>query len=196
MKKLKYGVAINDADYQTSIFSIVKNSDGTRTFSLEWRCPFYKKWEDLIARCYSEQFKSRRPTYVGCSVCEEWLTFSNFKSWMETQDWRGKVLDKDFLSSKNNKVYSPETCVFIDPALNSFILDSAKSRGKYLQGVDFHKHTQKFRARCGAEYLGLFETEKQAHEAWRKEKIKQAEIWADKVEDLRLKQKLKSMYKN
>ena len=48
----------------------------------------------------------------------------------------------------------------------------------------------------GAEYLGLFETEKQAHEAWRKEKIKQAEIWADKVEDLRLKQKLKSMYKN
>ena len=45
MKKLKYGVGINDADYQTSTYSIVKNPDGTRTFSLEWRCPFYKKWE-------------------------------------------------------------------------------------------------------------------------------------------------------
>ena len=143
---LVYGVGINDANYTVSIKEEAPKVNGKQNRKLIWICPFYNRWKNMIARCYS---KTKHTTYKDVTCCEEWLTFSNFKSWMETQDWRGKVLDKDFLSSKNNKVYSPETCVFIDPALNSFILDSAKSRGKYLQGVDFHKHTQKFRARCG-----------------------------------------------
>ena len=76
----------------------------------------------MLQRCYSESHLVRQPTYKGCSVCEEWLTFSNFKSWMEQQDWEGKQLDKDLLVYKN-KIYSPETCVFVSSVINSFFVE-------------------------------------------------------------------------
>lgn len=187
------GVGINDADYETSSYLITKHDNGHRSFKLVWRCPYYRKWEQILNRCYSKDYLFRRPTYSGVSVCDEWLLFSNFKNWMEKQDWKDKVLDKDFLSG-DTKIYSPETCIFIDKNLNSFILDSKAARGKYKQGVDFHKATQKFRARCGNQYLGLYDTEDAAHEAWRVEKQRQAIEWANKVEDPRLKIRLLNMY--
>ena len=74
------------------------------------------------------------PTYKGCSVSEEWLRFSNFKRWMEKQDWDGKQLDKDILF-EGNKVYSAETCVFVTSVVNSFTSDSGAKRGEWLIGV-------------------------------------------------------------
>ena len=189
------GIGINDADYETSSYLITKHGNGRRSLKLVWRCPYYRKWEQILNRCYSKNYLSRRPTYLRVLVCDEWLLFSNFKSWMEQQDWEGKVLDKDFLS-EDTKIYSPNTCVFIDKELNGFILDSKAARGKYKQGVDFHKTTKKFRSRCGNQYLGLYDTEDEAHEAWRMEKKRQATEWANKVEDPRLKTKLLSMYEN
>lgn len=93
-----YGVGINDADYQVS-----KGS---------WICPFYKHWKNMLARCYSPAFQRNQPLYVGCTVDPRWHRFSHFKSWMETQDWEGKQLDKD-RKVLGNKVYGPDTCLWL-----------------------------------------------------------------------------------
>ena len=131
--KLVYGVGINDADYIVCIYEELPRTNGKQNQKIVWRCPFYSRWMSMLRRCYSKAYQEKQPSYKGCSVCEEWLTFSNFKSWMETQDWEGKQLDKDLLVYKN-KIYSPETCVFIDQRLNTFLVKSNKTRGDYPLG--------------------------------------------------------------
>ena len=142
-----------------------------------WTCPFYRKWKDLLRRCYSEKFLQGSPTYRGCSVCEEWKTFSNFMAWMKTQPWKGKELDKDILIP-GNKVYSPETCVFVSNEVNVLLNNGSRSarKGKYPVGVKSHKRHKKLSAQIskyGKEYhLGYFYTAEEAHEVYKKERIK------------------------
>ena len=44
------------------------------------RCPYYDRWKKILNRCYNEDRLSRYPSYNGCKVSNEWLTFSNFKT--------------------------------------------------------------------------------------------------------------------
>jgi hypothetical protein len=163
--KLVYGIGLNDADYVTSSAS-------------KGKCPYYYRWLSMLERCYSKKFKARFPTYVGCVVCEEWLTFSNFKVWMEQQDWEGKHLDKDILG--DGKLYSPETCCFIGVALNTFL--SKRYGHKYPTGVFFSKVNKRFQAQCGnpmtgkPTYCGQYDTPEEAHEAWGKKKLEYAGV--------------------
>lgn len=192
-KKLVYGVGINDSDYIISKKKTV-GRDGRRLKQITvWTCPFYQSWIGMLRRCYSEIFHKKCPTYIGCSVCEEWLTFSNFKKWMETQDWGGKQLDKDILVV-GNKVYSPETCCFVSQRVNKFLLDSARSRGEWPIGVCFHKGTGKFTAvvRCEnkAKHLGLFHTPEEAYIVWKKAKHEVACDLAKLETDCRIKEAL------
>ena len=43
------------------------------------RC--YKTWQHMLERCYDEKYQLRKPTYKGCTVCEEWHNFQNFAEW-------------------------------------------------------------------------------------------------------------------
>ena len=139
------------------------------------------------------------PTYTGCSVCDEWLTFSNFKRWMEKQDWQGKCLDKDLLIP-GNKVYSPDNCALVDAATNLFIGDNAASRGDFPIGVIFDKPTGRFLSRCRNpftkkfENLGRFFTPEEANLAWRKRKHQLAVQLADLQADERVSKALKTRY--
>ncbi len=160
MRKLIYGVGINDAWY------VVRPEVGGKYYN----CPYYKRWHSMIERGYPHRFKEKYPTYKDCTVCEEWHTFSNFRAWMEKQDWEGKQLDKDIILP-DNKVYSPETCVFVSSNINNLLLDCGKSRGKYKQGVDINKDHGKFRVQCNkgvgnGKHVGYFPTEQQAYEAY------------------------------
>lgn len=188
-RKPLYGVGINDADYNVRV-------DKTT-------CPYYERWHSMLRRCYGKIELKRNPTYSGCTVCDEWLTFSNFKAWMETQDWEGKHLDKDILC-EGNKVYCPEYCVFVTKLTNTFILDSKKVRGKYMLGVFFHKRDKVFVAQCNNtfgitkdqnRYLGYFETEIEAHLAWKAKKHEYACRLADLQDDPRVAEALRNMYK-
>lgn len=111
-KRLVYGVGNNDADYVVEKREEIGYVGGKRRRKLMWVCPYYQTWKDMIKRCYSTKCQEKFPTYKGCSVSADWHTFSNFKAWMEKQNWEGKQLDKDILI-EGNKVYSPETCVFV-----------------------------------------------------------------------------------
>lgn len=128
----------------------------------------------MLSRCYSEKYHLKQPTYKNCCVCEEWLIFSNFRSWMEKQDWKGNHLDKDLLK-QSSKVYSPDTCIFVTPKINELIKSSHIKRGDCMMGVDFHKKSGKFRAtinnvKGNKVHIGLYESEIIAHEEYKKYK--------------------------
>lgn len=160
-----YGWGTNDVDYP--VMTIVNGKQKI--------CPFYRVWSVMIRRCQDKEYKQKNPTYSKCRVDERWRSFSKFKSWMECQDWKGKNLDKDILS-KGDKVYSPETCVFVHGAVNKFITDSGRTRGVFPIGVNYHKASGKFVAQCNnpfknkREHLGLFTCEIEAHLAWKRRK--------------------------
>ncbi|WP_423186812.1 hypothetical protein ACO1PK_00935 [Alishewanella sp. d11] len=193
--KLVYGIGINDSDYKVSTYNRI---DGK--LKKTWSCPYYDRWLNMLRRCYSEKYLSTRQNYLSCSVCKEWLVFSNFKAWMETQDWQGKDLDKDYLSA--SKEYSPENCVFISPLINTFIIDSGSSRGKSPIGVSFSKSHGKFHARCNnpftgkTENLGYYSDASLASEAWRSRKHQMACMLAETQSDERVSNVLKQKYAN
>jgi hypothetical protein len=186
------GAATNDADYRTQV-----KVDG----KIVWACPYYTKWKDMIKRCYSPILQKKLPTYIGCSVCDEWLLFSSFKKWMEAQSWEGKDLDKDLLFI-GNKIYSPETCIFIDHTVNMFTTDSGKTRGEWPLGVYFHKPNGKFQAYCNnpftlkQEKLGYFTCPEEAHLAWKTHKHELACQLSDSdlVNDPRVAEALRVRY--
>jgi len=205
VKKKVYGVGVNDADYVVQIRKDMPKLDGKRVREKVWTCPFYSRWADMLYRCYSPAAWKTHPRYEGCSVIEEWHTFSNFKAWMEKQDWEGKHLDKDILVT-GNKVYSSETCVFISLSLNNFLCSANSIRGEWPVGVSKDKKNGKFSAYCyqgnnTRKFLGYFATPDQAHLAWVKEKTRIANLLADSESDQRVANALraidfKEMYTN
>lgn len=199
-KKLVYDVGINDADYVVEQKKTI-NINGVNKQRLVWACPYYRTWVNILSRCYSSKFQERYPTYKGCSVSKEWLTFSNFRSWMTAQDFEGMQLDKDLLL-EGNKVYSPETCVFVSKTVNTFTTDSGATRGEWLIGVNWDKRTNKFRSQCRnpftkrQERLGYFTCEQKAHNAWLKRKLELAHELAAIQEDPRVAKALVDRYMN
>ena len=200
IRKLVYGVGINDADYVVQRNETIY-VNGKRTRKQVWICPYYQAWKSMLERCYSIKYQERQPTYRGCSVSEEWLTFSVFKSWMEKQEWEGMQLDKDILF-EGNKLYSKETCVFVSSVVNIFTTDRGASRGEWLIGVDWYKARGKFRALCRnpftkkQEYLGLFNSELEAHQTWLKRKLELAHLVAAEQTDTRVAKALIERYTN
>lgn len=77
-------------------------------------------WQSMHDRCYKTELHTRRPTYAGCVVCEDWHTFSKFITWFDANYIPGNSLDKDILV-RGNKVYSPETCAFVPNYINNLI---------------------------------------------------------------------------
>lgn len=153
-----HGIGINDSITPTRKYAKGK---------IVWRCPFFTAWTSMLNRCYGKV--SANPTYEGCSVSEEWLKFTTFKAWMETQDWEGNELDKDLLI-QGNKVYRPDACIFISAKVNTFLTDSKASRGDYALGVNFEKSRGNYRA-SGREngsyfFIGRYSSEKEAHLAY------------------------------
>lgn len=159
-RKLILGYGTNDADYKVQ--PVV---DGKQL-----SCPYYAKWHSMIKRCYSEKYHAKFPTYIGCVVIEEWLTFSNFKSWMVKQDWENKHLDKDLLF-KGNKVYSKEKCLFVTREINLLLHDHKSKRGLYPQGVHLSKRDKKFVAQTSInrkrKHIGYFGTVGEAYSAYK-----------------------------
>jgi len=202
--RLVYGVGVRDTDYVVKKAETIGYIDSKRKQKTVWVCPYYIKWTNMLKRCYSEDCQNNQPTYKGCTVCPDWLYLSNFINWVDEQpnrDWVTCQLDKDFLVA-DNKVYSPNTCVFISSRLNKFITDSGGSRGEYLLGVSLYKRNGKFKAQCSdpfrenGEYIGYFDTELEAHLAWKARKHEYACQLADLQEDERVASVLRIKYKD
>lgn len=190
------GIGINDADYH-----VHKTIGINGKRKIVWVCPFYTIWHSMLVRCYDLKFQERNPTYQQCSCAPEWLLFSEFKAWMEQQDWQGNQLDKDLLV-RGNKVYGPETCIFVSPKINGFLTERLALRGDYPIGVHFEKKRNRYKANCWSvelnknKSLGYYKTPEEAHKAWLAFKLEQAKILAAMQTDERVASALLFRYEN
>lgn len=149
----------------------------------------YEVWMKMKSRCKingSEQLKN--PTYIGCTMSDNFQDFQFFAEWCQTQVGYGLPnydLDKDILIL-GNKIYSECNCVFVPHHLNSFFNSNKAVRGAFPQGVDFHQPTSKYRASICIDkkqrHLGLFSTAKLASQIYVTAKEAEAKRWAARCE--------------
>jgi hypothetical protein len=85
----------------------------------------YDRWRHMLGRCY-DQNDPKYATYggQGVTVCDSWLCFENYLAdtvaieGYDKDNFKNLVLDKD-IKIKGNKIYSPETCIFVTASENS-----------------------------------------------------------------------------
>lgn len=192
MKKLRtfMGIGVVDVDYP-----VTRKENGKTV----WVCPYYSRWKNMIYRSTSDKLHTRYPTYKDTTICDEWLSLSNFRYWMKQQDWEGKHLDKDLLI-QGNKHYSPTTCVFVDQQVNKFLLAADSIRGEFPVGVYYDRKKKRFVAQCSDPFtgktskIGLFHTAVEAHQAWKKRKHELACQLADLQTDSRVADALRTRF--
>lgn len=160
MSKLVFGVGINNKKYPC-----VNNKITVKEYAV---------WQSMLLRCY----KSKAPSYAGCTVSENFKSYSFFYEWCNKQigfkskDIGGNCwhLDKDLLV-KGNKLYSEDNCVFLPPDINYLLTKRNTKRGEFPIGVSWHKNNKTFCASCSTveidKHLGSFKTPEQAFQAYK-----------------------------
>lgn len=167
--------------YHPSVFGVGYVGVGDYNVSINEKITLnYQFWSGVIERSNDDKFKIKNPTYKDVTNCKDWFNFQNFAKWCEENYYEveGEVmhLDKDILC-KGNKIYSPETCVFVPQTINQFFNKRQNLRGELPIGVTYKSgDDSKFVARCGnpitkkREYLGVFDTPIKAFDAYKKRK--------------------------
>lgn len=154
-----------------------------------------KKWDlwgDMRTRCYNPNYHKTRPSYKGCSICDEWLDDkTKFFEWVDHNfyvvDGEPTVhIDKDILVP-GNKIYSPETCIFAPARINDLFPSIDKNSGRLPTGVTYSKKTGKYKAAISKNgkqtTLGFFETIEEATEVYKQHKKAEIISIADEYKD-------------
>lgn len=161
----------------------------------------YNTWRAMIERCYNKN-KHDRPTYDDCTVCNEWHNFQNFAEWYEENyyeiDNEKMCLDKDILV-KGNKIYGPETCVFVPNRINALFTKRQNKRGKASIGLTMYGKNKKFRVSCQNENckhinLGSYDTQEEAFAIYKQFKENTIKQVADEYKDLIPEKLYNAMY--
>ena len=170
-KTIIYGYGINDYDGLIKI-----NGEHLKSYHL---------WTAMLERVYDKTQKRTCVIYEGCSVCEEWKYFSNFKKWFDENYIEGYALDKDILH-RGNKIYSPENCVYVPKFINSILLFRGRDRGEYPVGIYINKRG-KFIAEISlygkVKTLGTYKTQIEAFNTYKQAKEKYIKEVAQKYYD-------------
>ena len=86
MSKLILGVATNSSGkYKSRVDGKIAKS--------------YVTWKNMLQRVYCPKYQAKKPTYIGCSVSDEWLEYQDFAEWFDNREHSGYgyELDKDLL---------------------------------------------------------------------------------------------------
>lgn len=164
----------------------------------------YEVWKSMLIRCYDPYYINKEPTYKDCYVCDEWHNFQNFAKWYEENYYEVKeqrmCLDKDILN-KGNKIYSPETCIFVPSRINILFTKRQRDRGEYPIGVGYREKYNNLQSRCctlnGRVSLGIFPLNRpfQAFYTYKQFKENYIKQVADEYKDLIPKELYDAMYK-
>lgn len=158
----------------------------------------YDVWRDMLRRCYTPSSTRTAKDYAGCTVCKHWHNFQNFAKWADNRYSADLRLDKDLLVL-GNKIYSPETCVFVPVEINSFFTGGLK------RGIHYNNLKGAWIAQCQdgevcstgkkkQTYLGCFKDEQEAllaYKSFKKEKLSKLVV---SYKDLLPEQLVSSMY--
>lgn len=161
----------------------------------------YDTWHHMLRRCYDPKYQEKYQTYIVCEVDEYFHNFQNFAKWYEknyyTVEGETMCLDKDILV-KHNKIYSPDTCIFVPQTINKLFIKRQNDRGKSVIGTSPHK-CGKYQSNCSllnpetgksnGKYLGIYDTELEAFEVYKYYKEKNIKEVADYYKD-RIPQRL------
>ena len=180
-----YGVGILGTKYPSKVNGVL-----TKEYTL---------WQSMLRRCYSntnvcDASNNKYPTYIDCEVSNKFKSYEYFYEWCNKQigfSSEGWQLDKDLLI-KGNKIYSEDSCVFLPQEINQILVKRTASRGEHLIGVHWCKRDKAFIAKVNKnkgkqEYLGYFNTELEAFNAYKTAKEsfvkEQAEKWKGKIDE-------------
>lgn len=162
------------------------------------------RWRYIKERCSNcESYKKNTlSTYKNVTLCDEWFIFENFKDWYEKNEYMVEGedchIDKDILI-KGNKVYSPNTCIFVPKRINS-IFAFKKTHSKLPSGVEKYivngivKYKSRIYKDDKEKYLGIFETKEEAFEVYKTEKEKYIKEVADSYKGLIPEKLYNAMY--
>ena len=193
--KTIYNVACLGEDKATYIDPITKRNK---------KFDSYVHWYEMIRRCYNPKEINKFKNYNSCTVCEEWLNYSTFKKWYNNNYYKVNNeemrLDKDILI-KGNKIYSPETCIFVPNRINVLFTNRKNDRGKYPIGV--YLYNGKFKSQCSTHkdgvtsriLIGTFNTSEEAFYSYKEFKEKYIKEVADEYKDRIPKKLYDAMYK-
>lgn len=136
----------------------------------------YVLWAGMLRRVTCKGHHKKYPTYIGCTVSNNFKNFQYFAEWCNRQigfNDKSYQLDKDILQ-RGNKIYSEDTCCFVPSKINSLIIDCGAGRGDYPVGVYLYKESGKFQAhisKYGKQItLGYYKTIDEAFSVYCKEK--------------------------
>ncbi|MBK5242153.1 hypothetical protein [Clostridium sp.] len=208
-KKFKNGTIKNYND--KTVYNIGYLGDGNYEPRIDGEITkVYDTWKGMLRRCYDKKKQKEFPTYKNCTVETEWLNFQVFGKWFNENFYTvGNeiiALDKDILV-KGNKVYSPQTCIFVPEKINGLFVKSNKSRGKFPIGVTWHKTSNKYRAACrdniinagskktSCGYIGQYATPEEAFYHYKTRKEQVIKEVADKYKEQIPKKLYDAMYK-
>lgn len=191
------GTIVKNKNYQSFKKGVIKNPNFKNVYGFGMKgeeftnvrdLKSYKTWYSMIERCYSKKHIAKRPTYKDTSVCDEWSCYKNFKKWYDKNYYElggeKMCLDKDILV-KGNKVYSPQTCIYVPNTINLLFLKRSKSRNgvigvlrrgdKYISRVDVGNSRKK--------HIGVYDTEMEAFNAYKEYKEKYIKQVANEYKD-------------
>ncbi|WP_288773802.1 hypothetical protein [uncultured Psychrobacter sp.] len=149
----------------------------------------YAAWCGMLSRCYgAKSYKA----VDNCEVHEEWHDFQNFAEWFNNNPFsdKGYYLNKSLLVPKST-IYSKETVCLLPPELAKSVLVKGKKQ-KNLLGTHWKEDRGKWYATVGlgsskAKFLGVFNTEIEAHNAFVEAKNSvirsAADDWAGLISD-------------
>lgn len=131
---------------------------------------YYEIWHSILCRAVGKKYRRRYTSYEGCSVCDEWLSLSNFKRWFEDPEngyCEGYHIDKDLIV-KGNKEYAPDKCCFLPPEINLAIIRKRKTNG-LPSGVTLKKGRYISQISIGKEkkHLGSFNSAEEAFQVYK-----------------------------
>lgn len=107
----------------------------------------YKRWVNMMKRCYDPKTHEHDASYLGCTVDPRWHNLQAFGSWYDANSvgLSGSLhLDKDILK-RGNKIYGPDTCALIPDRINTMLTVIPAS--DLPVGVTLRKDTGRFSAR-------------------------------------------------
>lgn len=161
----------------------------------------YNLKNNMKTRCYNANYYKIWKNYEGCSICDEWLEDKkSFYEWVDHNYYviKGEPsveLDKDIIVP-GNKVYSPDTCIFVPKRINDLFehIHGRKKNGLPV-GVSYSEKKGKYSANVSKSYdskdgkkknryLGCYDTPQEAYEVYKHHKKAEIIYIADKYKDV------------